>query len=293
MGNNINTYKPEQLKDDLAGVRYWLISNKIKLENSRFEQIYNNFIEIIEYSNQKKINEYVKLYGFDTYLYSSLDAFSYIEIYRALSKQTNLPQKKLRDKLNEIIKGPFLPKDENPLISNVNSRNIFFELELASILLKKGISITDLDDIQFQYDFYNFHIDCKRLISRDKIEYNIKKAYNQLKGKLNNSNDRGIIALCLDKLPKIDDKVFPTNNPNEIQKQLNLIGDIFRNNHQSIWEKFINTKIISVFLFIKFISILNDEKILYSWQIDLIPLCENKLQINEFNLLKRLAESLK
>lgn len=293
--NKIITYKHESLKDDLDSVRSWLIANKVNLGNSRFEQIYNNFNEIVQYNEQKKLNEYVQKYGFETYLYSSLDAFAFIEIYKVLSKQTALPQKKLRDKLQESIKGPFLQKDENPLISNVNSRNFLFELELAAKISNSGIKLLDLDDIQFEYDSYNFHVECKRLISKNKVEENIEKAYTQLQTKLNNKNDRGIIALSLDKLPKIDDKVFPTHDTEKIYEQLNSIGNIFRNKYQKVWSRFIDIRIISIFLFIKFIAIRQDndkELPLYAWQIDIIPLCENQLQRSDLYLMGSLANSL-
>ncbi len=226
-----------------------------------------------------------------------MDAFAFIEIYKALSKQNDLPQKKLMDKLKESVKGPFLQKNENPLISNVNSRNALFELELAAKISNSGIKLFDLDDIQFEYDSYNFHVECKRLISKDKVEENIEKAYKQLQVKLNDKNDRGIIALSLDKLPKIDNKVFPTDNTERIYEKFNLIGDIFRNQYQKVWSRFIDIRIISIFLFIKFISIQkdNDKNLplyLTSWQIDIIPLCENQLQRNDLYLMERLYKFL-
>ncbi len=52
--NKIIIYKHESLKDDIDSVRSWLIANKVNLENSRFEQIYNNFNEIVQYKEQKK-----------------------------------------------------------------------------------------------------------------------------------------------------------------------------------------------------------------------------------------------
>ncbi len=292
MSKEIITFKPEHLEEKLIETRSWLISNKVNLTDSRFDEIYNNFLEIIEYSKTNKINEYIEKHDFVTYLYSLLDAYSFIEIYESFSKQLMIPKKRIRVKLNEIVKGPFLLKDENALVSNVNSRNTLFELELASAFIKKGIAVIDLDDVQLEYESYKIHIECKRLISKDRIEYNIEKAYEQLQNKLDGNNDRGIIALCLEKLPKIDDKYYSADDRKDILKQLSLIGDIFRNNYEHIWKKFINIKIISIILYIKFVSIMKNKQLLNCWQVDLIPLCEKNLQLNDYNLLIRLYEQL-
>ena len=44
---------------------------------------------------------------------------------------------------------------------------------------------------------------------------------------------------------KIDNKVFPTDNAKRIYEQLNLIGNIFRNQYKKVWSRFIDIRINS------------------------------------------------
>ncbi len=284
---NYYTEKPEIILDNLTEVEKWLIDIKISITGTRFEEILNYFKLIVKYKQETSIENFIKIYGFEIYLYTMNDAISFIDIYKGFSiKKGSLPIKKIR----ECIKGPLIPRNEILGDANVNSRNIFFELELCSKMIRNGISITGFNDININFEFYNIFIECKRLLSLSNISNNIKIAYEQLSKKLLHKNDRGIIALTFDKAFNLDDKCYEASSLNDIDIQLNNFGNIFMKNHSHCWNSFLNIKIIGIILLIKFPAIF-DGKIINSQQLCVISL-RSDTNVSDKNLLHRFAEKL-
>lgn len=235
----MESYKkiPELLLNDLTEVKNWLIKIGINVEGTRFDEIYNNLALFVEFKEKCSIKCFIDRYGFESYLYTAIDSVSFIDIYKAFSSlKGSIPVKKIRESLN----GPFLPREEIPGDANVNSRNYFFELELASKLILKGIKVEGFDDIIFNFELHKFHIECKRLISGKRVPENIQIAYDQLSKKMSNSNERGIIAFCFDKVFNLDDKIYTAKNFQDISSQLNQVGNRFRVKYSDYWNKLLN-----------------------------------------------------
>lgn len=284
----INTQPIEKTLQDLSEVKNWLASLGIRTEGTRFDEIYRNVSNIVEYKKNRTIKEFIEDHGFETYLYALNDSLTFIDIYKAFSTiKYSMPVNKLRS----AIGGPFIPNDEDAASENVNHRNTLFELQIASILLSKGLEIDKFDDVIFQFENIKFFIECKRLSSTKRVGENIEMAYKQLTKKMNNQNERGIIALSIEKIFDLHDKLYEASSIEQLHKQLSLVGDIFRTKYGLYWEKFMNIKIIGIFLAIRFPAILNNSKIINSRIIDCISL-RSDLQKSDRDILYRLVSLL-
>lgn len=280
------TDKPEIILDELQKVKSWFDQIKITTEGTRFEDILNNFINIVKYKQESSVNDYIKDYGFENYFYSALDALAFIDVYKGLSHyKGSLPKKKLKESLS----GPLIPRNEILGDKNVNSRNTFFELEVASKLMLNDIQVIGFDDVNCNFENYRFFFECKRLLSKSNIESNINYAYTQLSRKLKNQNDRGIIALTFDKAYGFEGMLLDTSNFNDIEKKLNELGNIFIKENYPIWRSFNNKQIIGIILFIKFGTVYDKSKILKTEQTCVISL-QSDIQINDKELLFRFSK---
>lgn len=276
------TEKPEIILKQIQEVDAWFKNNSINTKSTRFEIILDNLDQITKTS----INDFIKKYGFEIYFYTALSAITFIDIFKGFSiYKGSLPKKKL----NECLSGPLIPSDEILGDANVNPRNTFFELEIASRMMLCGFKVNGFDDVNLNFEKYKFFIECKRLLSKSNITYNIENAYDQLSKKLSNTNDRGIIALAFDRSYSLNDKLLDSNNFNDINYKLNQIGDVFIRDNAHVWNAFLNLKVIGILLFITFGTVYKEYKILYSNQMCLISL-RSDIQVFDKNLLLRLAK---
>jgi len=256
-----STYK--ELLKDLNIVEKWLKSIGIKTDNTRFEKAKNNFTIIInQFENNdmaninRKINNEEVIETFST-------CMDYISIYQNLSKfdKNHLPKSKIKDSLG----GPFLKKNEIGDKGDNHARNISFELEMASILLGSRIKVEGFDDVKFVFNSYKFYIECKRPLSNNNVRDNMNKAYNQLKSKMVDEKDRGIIAISLGnvigKEENIVDKILISENEIALLKREADLVDSYIKKYRNIWHNFNYLKIIGIFFKFNFMSFLKNENI--------------------------------
>jgi len=257
-----STYK--ELLKDMNKVQKWLKSIGRKTENTRFEKAKNNCMVIINYyenNNMDNINKEMKYEEINETFSTCID---YISIYRNLSKfdKNHLPKRKIK----ESLRGPFLEKDEVGNMGDNHARNILFELEMASLLLGSKIKVEGFEDVKFKFNSYKFYIECKRPLSNNSTKYNIDKAYSQLKNKLQDEKDRGIIAISLDsvigKEENIISKILIAENKFALLKRETDLVKKFVRKHQNIWHNFNYPKIIGIFFRFNFMSFLKEENIL-------------------------------
>jgi hypothetical protein len=268
----------------LHDVEAWFSSNGIKIRCTRFDLILNNFQQMVRTS----ADDYIKKRGFEDYFYTALGAIAFVDIYRGFSTYSgSLPKKKIEESLS----GPLIPREEILGDKNVNPRNTFFELEIASRLMRSGFKVTGFNDINLKFEQYRFVVECKRLLSKSNIEYNIKYAYAQLSKKLLNVNDRGIIALTFDRSYSLNDKLLESGNTKDINAKLNQIGDIFIRDNAHVWNNFLNLRVIGIILFINFGAVYQDSKVLYSQQTCLIAL-RSDIQVADKELLLRFGNMI-
>ena len=196
--------------------------------------------------------------------FSLLEATPFESIYEAFKhlKDHEIPKRKLTD----ILSGPFLPKEEESGTSSVNNRNYLFELELASKLKSKGITITGFDDVKFQFESIDFIIECKRIFSDRTVRANIEKAYEQLKKQMGtNEKKRGIIALSIEKICQTDHLYFEATEA-KTETRINQYIDSFIKDNKQYWEKIVDIRIIGIFIILKFIVIIEPQHLLSNWQ---------------------------
>lgn len=118
------------------------------------------------------------------------------------------PDRIPRHDLRTVLNGPLMVQEEDPSTATVNARNIFFELELAADLMSRGIVLDGFDDIRFSFGGKGFRVECKRLHSEARVEENLASAYSQLRRKLAESGEYGIVALALERLTAMARRVL-------------------------------------------------------------------------------------
>jgi len=257
-----STYK-ESLKD-MNKVQEWLKSIGIKTDNTRFEKAKNNFTVILNHFENNDMANINKEMNNEEIIETFSTCIDYISIYRNLSKfdKNHLPKRKIKDSLG----GPFLKKDEVGNKGDNHARNISFELEMASLLLGSKIKVEGFDDIKFKFNSYKFYIECKRPLSNNSIRDNMDKAYNQLKSKLIDEKDRGIIAISLDnvigKEENIVDNILIAENKIALLKREADLVDSYIRKYRNIWHNFSYLKIVGIFFRFNFMSSLKEENIL-------------------------------
>ena len=200
-----------------------------------------------------------------------------------------------RRKLKEALSGPLLSRNEVPDTENVNSRNIFFELDLAARLMNQGIKVTGFEDVQFDYEGYTFCVQCKRLLSEANIKHNIAKAYDQVQKALSvHKKTRGIIALSIEKLWKIDGLVLDVQSPAEAGMRISHDLDKFRREHSHLWDGFLNINVVGIILSFKCLAFPN-QKGLHSFahRLDFVQFpFVRQFQLADTLLMERLQKKL-
>lgn len=159
-----------------------------------------------------------------------------------------LPRRTLRD----ILSGPLVPKQETPASSD--GRNKFVELELAAYLSSAGFDLKAFDDVTFEFEGAFYHVECKRPFREGRLEENIDKAYRQLRTKLAGPNDRGIIAVALDKILGLDRVVqeFPTYSAASEFAQ--AVAKWFRTRVERYQREWVDPRVVGFFGVIQFLA---------------------------------------
>lgn len=148
----------EDMLLELLEFELWLGHKGIKTTLTRLEEVIN-FIEILV-GNWKAVTleQLISRVSVEYLYYGLSEANAFIYAYNSLKL---LPDNKIpRKLLRQIILGPFLAKDEISGDANVNPRNFLFEIEIAAKLVSKGLKITGVEDVQFDFEHYNFAIQC-------------------------------------------------------------------------------------------------------------------------------------
>lgn len=256
-----STYK-ESL-EDMNKVQKWLESIGIKTDNTRFEKAKNNFTVILNHFENNDMTNINKEMKNEEIIETFSTCMDYISIYSNLSKfdKNHLPKRKIRNSLG----GPFLNKDEVGYKGDNYARNISFELEMASLLLRSKVKVEGFDDVKFAFNSHKFYIECKRPLSNNNIRDNMNKAYNQLKDKLQDEKDRGIIAISLDnvigKEEDIISKILIAKNKIALLEREKDLVDSYIRKYKIIWQNFDCLKIIGIFFVLNFMSFIKEENI--------------------------------
>lgn len=266
-----NTFTYDEILKDLDKTEEWLHVIGLKIENNRLGKARKNFGLINKLYRQNNVEMIDKKVGDDSAIESMFTCMGFNDIYKTLSKFGN--RKDFRQILKDSLKGKLKSIDEIGR-SRDHARNIFFQLELASFLRNHGINIVGFDDIEFNFDGYNFIVECKRPFLEKNIPSNINKAFSQLREKLK-ENEKGIIAIgldkCVGKQRDIEGKIFNCKNFQDVIKEENQIIDDFISKYGSCWKNRMDINIVGVFLYIKLIFIVKDNAVSVRKGLHLIP----------------------
>jgi hypothetical protein len=177
------------------------------------------------------------------------EAFSRIHKQLSRLRSDQLP----RSELSRALQGPLVPSSETP--GTTEPRNIFIELDLASVLMRSGVQITGFDDVRFRFDRIGYVTQCKRPFSAKSVAANVEAAWKQIDVRApKGSHERGIIALAVDKVLGLDQQ-----RPSAIQDKPDLdarVSDMaksFLDDHQSAWEEVIDHRVVAVLLLFRFL----------------------------------------
>jgi hypothetical protein len=228
----------------------WYGEIGISIEGSRLERIRTYIETRLLRTDTPEAHELEKLTPRAETYYALSDGAAFGLIAKQLSSLSSnlLPRRTLRD----ILSGPLVPKEETPASSD--GRNKFVELELAAYLSSAGFELKAFDDVAFEFEGVRYYVECKRPFRAGRLEENIDKAYRQLRTKLVGPNDRGIIAVALDKMLGLDRVVqeFPTHSSaSEFAEGIakRLLARVER--YQSEW---VDPRVVGFYGVIQFIS---------------------------------------
>jgi hypothetical protein len=188
----------------------WYDEIGIPIQGSRLEGIRTYIETRLMRTDTPEARELESLTPRDDTYYALSDGAAFGSIAKQLSSLSSslLPRQTLR----AILNGPLAPKEETPASSD--GRNKFVELELAAYLSSAGFELKAFDDVAFEFEGVRYHVECKRPFREGRLEENIDKAYRQLRMKLAGPNERGMIAVALDKMLGLDRVIqdFPTHS---------------------------------------------------------------------------------
>ncbi len=227
----------------------------------------------------------------ETY-YVLSDGAAFGRIAREISKiGPNLTPKK---SFCMLLEGPLNPQDETPGDGSVNARNIFTELELAAYFSEKGISPTGFGDLRFRFNEVNYSLQCKRLLSDLRVEENIQKAYDQLKGDLRTDKDRGLIALAVDKVMRLEGKFY------SVEGEICLTAEVYRKTEEFkekfgfAWARFIDIRVTGILVILRFLCQTTKLNVIGpAYYVSVLPLAtEQNLQGSELLRLRNVVSQL-
>ena len=277
----------------LNETRDWLSNIKLKIDGSRFSDILEHVNLICDYHEQNKVQDLLDNFDNEILWYALLESGAFLDIHQAFKKLKShqIP----RAKLVEILKGPFLPKDEDPVAQNIHSRNTLFELQIAAKINNAGIEVIGFDDIDFILDEQQFNAQRKRIHSLKRIEENVQKAYEQIQSRLkNNENQKAIICISIDKLAEKDGKILRVKRAKDIAPEMVRSTSDFIETYKKYWQNFVDIRLIATLVYFQAAAIVEDLNLLtccHQIEIDPIAIPEN-LQSREYALILSMVEKL-
>ncbi len=277
----------------LNETRDWLSNIKLKTDESRFSDILEHVHLICDHHAKNKVQDLVDNFDNEILWYALLESRAFLDIHQAFKelKSHQIP----RAKLVEILKGPFLSRDEDPAAQNIHSRNTLFELQIGAKFNNAGIEVIGFDDIDFILDEQQFNAQCKRIHSLKRIEENVQKAYEQIQSRLkNNEKQKAIICISIDKLTEKDGKILRVKRAKDITPEMVRITSDFIETNRKYWQNFVDIRLIATLVYFQAAAIVEDLNLLtrcHLMEMDTIAIPEN-LQSREYALILSMVDKL-
>lgn len=283
----------DQILEDVRAAQAWYASIGIPTAGTRLESIEQKLLDLIRELTSLPPEVVVKRWSnADTY-YVLSDGAAFGKIAREIGKvgPNLLPKKALRS----ILEGPLSPRDEVSSDASVNARNLFTELELAAYFSEKRIQLTGFDDLKFRFGAVNYAVQCKRLFSPSSVRNNIDKAYDQLKRNLATDNDRGLIALAIEKLMDLEEKPpLRVEEEADVTREVFRLAEEFRTNFGHSWHNFIDPRVTAIIIILRFLCYTIKQNVIGpAYYIDFVNLASREtLQAAEVQWTRQLVSYL-
>ena len=284
--------KFNQILTDVQFAKDWYTSIRISTQGTRLELIENRVADLLADLESEPAEKVVERWGrADTY-YALSDGAAFGMIAREISKvgPNLMPKKSLR----VLLDGPLNTQDEIPGDGSVNARNIFTELELAAYFSERGISPTGFGDLKFRFNEVNYSLQSKRLLSASRVQENVQKAYDQLKEDLTTDDDRGLIALAVDKVMGLEGKLYPVESEGDLTSEVDRLTAEFKKMFGFAWARFIDTRIIAILVIFRFLCHTTKLNVIGpAYYVDVLPLVsEQTLQASDLFRLRGVVSHL-
>ena len=229
-----------QIIVDVVDARTWLGEIGISTTGTRLEKIQDYLDELLNPTTASVNPLAVNAEG--TY-YALSDGASFGRIAVEMRKLPShlLPRRTLQD----ILKGPLVPSQEKPGFT-ATPRNKFVELELAAHCSFAGCRLLGFDDLTFKFEGCRYVIECKRPWHKETLGNNIEKAYQQLRSKLDGPNCRGIVAVAVEKVFGLDNRLQKVDSDASAFALAHSIGEQFRNGLANYYHRWLDTRVVGV-----------------------------------------------
>jgi hypothetical protein len=284
----------DEMLSKLEKTNGWLKRWGVNTSQGRFNEVLDLSRIIIDHQKGNNIQELLDSYDNLRLIYALIEGFAFAEIYEAFKDEKNHILHK--SKLEKMIGGPLFSWDEPPI--GDNARNTQFELETAAKFKKVGMEIVGLDDVNFIFERVKFNVQCKRLHSQERVSTTISEGADQFRAKMMvNPGIKGIICLSIDKLLRGEDEkiLLPAKDEQEIGLTLGQLSDTFTNNYRTLWQNLLDTNILGILVFVHKVARMEEEPhdlLTTCRNIDLVTLPQNSLEMNDRNLLRKLASKI-
>jgi len=192
-----------QIHVDVIHARDWFEQIGVPTAGTRLEMILKYFDELLNPTSSDSNPLGANPTEANTY-YALNDGAGFGLIASEMSKLPShlLPKLALKD----ILQGPLAASGD--VTSNSDSRNKFVELELAANLSAAGFKLLGFDDVKVEFEGHNYLIECKRPTrAGTTLDANVEKAYSQLQAKLGDSSERGIVAIAVEKVFGLENRI--------------------------------------------------------------------------------------
>jgi len=236
----ISTETYEAVFDQYLAAMGWMAGLGIKLNpgrTSHYERIVGHWKSAYRTATADEGRQI-----FPDFVSSMFEIFDFVSIYKAFESVPAHQLKSVIEKLQKGVNGPINAADETP--ESTAARNFLFEATTAAKAHRpdKGIEVI-LDarsDTGIRLNGKKLWVECKRITTVSKIESNTRKASSQLETILageRGSGHRGIVAIDISKILNRGDKIFVTQNDEELLASVDRTMDRFIQEHSHIWER--------------------------------------------------------
>jgi hypothetical protein len=182
------------------------------------------------------------------YMASLIESIEFADVIQNLQDDNEI----FVSKLKHVLRGPFLPNDENA-VSN-RSRNTLFELKLAVLLKQAGFKpkLGDHPDVKCLVDDTNLFFEYKRPASEKKALKRIKEAGLQLGENIERygtSKTPGLIVISFAKFFDPDHQAIPIVNQSTARQLMSSWLTNVQRGTRSAWGRFEQSQSIAAIMF--------------------------------------------